>query len=213
MISSRDMILGRIRASLNRDNDMSFDDDALKQRMRTHPRHPLPAFDEVLAVRFQQKIEAAHATVTQVDSLSAVTGEVIRYLDENSVARELVVSGETLIEQIDWRGELQVEQRLPTETDAVSVTSAFCAIAETGSLMLVSGERSATSLNFLPDYHIVILQTEQIMRHMEDGNRQCSDYERPNCIHRRNCVLEPSPTGVAVAKFYEYLHSTPCTCT
>ncbi|MEM7564477.1 MAG: LUD domain-containing protein, partial [Pseudomonadota bacterium] len=26
-----------------------------------------------------------------------------------------------------------------------------------------------TSLNFLPDYHIVILQTEQIMRHMEDA--------------------------------------------
>mgnify|MGYP003377176679 CR=1 FL=1 len=47
--------------------------------------------------------------------------------------------------------------------DAVSVTAAFAGVAETGTLMLTSGAAHPTTLNFLPDTHIVVLRADQIV--------------------------------------------------
>lgn len=39
----------------------------------------------------------------------------------------------------------------------MSITPAFAGIAETGTLLLRSGQDGPTTLNFLPDTHIVLL--------------------------------------------------------
>ena len=53
--------------------------------------------------------------------------------------------------------------------DLVSVTSASCAIAESGSVVMLSGPQSPTSLNFLPDVHFVIVEANQLVAHIEDA--------------------------------------------
>src|SRR5438874_9153711 len=52
--------------------------------------------------------------------------------------------------------------------DAVSLTPCLAAIAETGTLMLVSGSDTPTTLNFLPDTHIVVLRTGPVVASYED---------------------------------------------
>src|SRR5690606_23476498 len=47
--------------------------------------------------------------------------------------------------------------------DPVSLTAAFAGVAETGTLMLTSGAAHPTTLNFLPDTHIVVLRADQIV--------------------------------------------------
>jgi L-lactate dehydrogenase complex protein LldG len=42
-------------------------------------------------------------------------------------------------------------------------------VAETGTLMLVSGPGTPTTLNFLPDTHIVVLHAGQVVASYEDG--------------------------------------------
>jgi L-lactate dehydrogenase complex protein LldG len=46
--------------------------------------------------------------------------------------------------------------------DVNAVSTAFAGIAETGTLALVSGADNPTTLNFLPDNHIVVLPRESI---------------------------------------------------
>ena len=53
--------------------------------------------------------------------------------------------------------------------DAVSLTPCLAAIAETGTLMLVSGADTPTTLNFLPDTHIVVLRAGQVVAGYEDA--------------------------------------------
>jgi L-lactate dehydrogenase complex protein LldG len=48
------------------------------------------------------------------------------------------------------------------------VTPCFAAIAETGSVVLLSSAQTPTTLNFVPDDHIVVLGTAQIVWHIED---------------------------------------------
>jgi len=46
--------------------------------------------------------------------------------------------------------------------DLVAVSHAFGAVAESGTLMLISGPDNPTTLNFLPDSHIVVLDAKDV---------------------------------------------------
>jgi L-lactate dehydrogenase complex protein LldG len=46
--------------------------------------------------------------------------------------------------------------------DAVSVSHAFAGVAESGTLVLASGPDNPTTLNFLPDTHIVMLTADDV---------------------------------------------------
>ncbi len=58
---------------------------------------------------------------------------------------------------------LEVANGRATASDLVCVSHAFGAVAETGTLVLTSGQDNPTTLNFLPDTHIVIVQAQDII--------------------------------------------------
>lgn len=169
MNPQRKQVLSRIRAALGRSDVDSEGLEAARARIRQHARQIEPAFTEPLAQRFRDKLVSAYATVVSVDSLSAAASEIERYLVDSDAGRQLLVSGDDLIQQIEWPASIEWQQRNATGEDRASVTSALCGIAETGTLMLVSGEQNPTSLNFLPDYHIVVLRSDQLVPRMEDA--------------------------------------------
>ena len=70
----------------------------------------------------------------------------------------------------------------------------FAAIAETGTLVLLSGAHSPTTLNFLPDVHIVIVRRQQIVTHIEDVWRRTRSEleEMPRTV---NLITGPSRTA------------------
>jgi ribosomal protein S19 len=53
--------------------------------------------------------------------------------------------------------------------DMVGITSCFCAVAETGTLMLLSGAQTYASAALLPETHIVLVPTSRILRSIEDA--------------------------------------------
>jgi L-lactate dehydrogenase complex protein LldG len=55
------------------------------------------------------------------------------------------------------------------DSDAVSVTGAFAGVAETGTLVLVSGPEHPSTLNLLPETHIVVLRRDQLVGSYEDA--------------------------------------------
>jgi L-lactate dehydrogenase complex protein LldG len=74
-------------------------------------------------------------------------------------------------DSIPWseRPLLSIQRGKAEPADAVSLTPCLGAIAETGTLMLVSGETTPTTLNFLPDTHIVVLRASQVVAGYEEG--------------------------------------------
>jgi L-lactate dehydrogenase complex protein LldG len=46
--------------------------------------------------------------------------------------------------------------------DLVAISHAFGAVAETGTLVLASGRANPTTLNFLPDTHIVVVDRDEV---------------------------------------------------
>jgi L-lactate dehydrogenase complex protein LldG len=57
---------------------------------------------------------------------------------------------------------LAVETGRAESSDANALSHAFAGVAETGTLVLASGPESPTTLNFLPDNHIVIVRADDI---------------------------------------------------
>jgi L-lactate dehydrogenase complex protein LldG len=173
MSSARDRILAAVRAATGGSESDTSRVAALRERLARHPRHIEPAFDEPAAHRFRAGLVAAQASFAAVDTPCNLAAEIERYLDANGVAKELVVGGDEVLQTIDWpRGSLQVSSWKPGIQYKVGLARAFCGVAETGTLVLVSGQHDPIELNFLPDYHIVILEAERLVARMEDAWEQ-----------------------------------------
>jgi len=107
-------------------------------------------------------------SVARVPDLAAVPDALEAYLSACRLSRRLVVSGDPILAHLDWPQGVVVEQRAARGGDAVAVTGAFAAVAETGTVVRLSGSENPTALNFLPDDHIVVLSRDQVLRHLDD---------------------------------------------
>ncbi|MCP4387576.1 MAG: lactate utilization protein C [Gammaproteobacteria bacterium] len=169
MSAAREQVLARIRTALGRGELGKAQLAELRERIAQHPRQIEPAFSESPQRRFQQKLEAAEASFVALDTLAEVAAEVERYLDASAAPKRLVTSGDELLRALEWPESIELRPWSAKGDDKVTLTVAHCGIAETGTLLLVSGEQNPISLNFLPDYHIVVLRADQLLLRMEDA--------------------------------------------
>lgn len=168
MSDARRQIMANIRRSLGRDELPESAQLELRSRISEPEQGIRPHFDQDLAERFVEKLEAVAGTVTRVPSLKQVPAAVQNYLDQYQINAKLVMSADSTLAQIDWPQDWQIEHRPASGGDHVSVTGVFAGIAETGTLVLLSGPVHPTTLNFLPDDHIALIRADQIVSHLED---------------------------------------------
>lgn len=166
-MSAREDILGRVRTALGRKVSAS-DTAALEAHLCAHPIGLQPPRDWAPEARFRSRAEALASSLDQVGSLQAVPAAVARYL----VAHGLPTSGVCwpALRHLDWIGAgLGMEARPARAEDAVGVTGCFCAIADTGTLMLLSGPETPAATSLLPETHVAIVETARIVPYMEDA--------------------------------------------
>ena len=71
---------------------------------------------------------------------------------------------------LDWTAQgLRVDARAARGDDLVGITGAFCAIAETGTLMMCSGADTPPAASLLPETHIAVVSRSRIVTGMEDA--------------------------------------------
>jgi L-lactate dehydrogenase complex protein LldG len=102
------------------------------------------------------------------------------------------------LDAIPWgvRPLLQIRRGRADAHDKVSLTPCRAAIAETGTLMLISGAATPTTLNFLPDTHIVVVRADQVVATYEDGWDRLRAGEKPEGLPRTvNFITGPSRTA------------------
>jgi L-lactate dehydrogenase complex protein LldG len=176
MSAARDDIIGRIRGSLGRGAVPAETAASLAARVAAHRRNLVPARAAALDASaridlFVTMAEEVQTTVARVTSPAAVAEEVARYLTAENLPAELVMAPDPGLDAMGWetRPMLRIRRGKAEPDDMVSVTPCLAAIAETGTLMLVSGGDTPTTLNFLPDTHVVVVRADQVVAGYEDG--------------------------------------------
>ena len=192
--ASRDDILARVRSALAHDPaQVDTRQRAALDYLGARVQNTRPQLAGDLTQRFCQRALAMSSTLDRVARLTQVPAAVARYLKANG----LPVKGVCWAchAALDWAAAgLHVEARAAGHDDLLGITGTFCAIAETGTLMLLSGAETAVTTSLPPETHIAIIPASRIVAGMEDGFALLRA-EHGELPHAVNFVSGPSRTG------------------
>ncbi|MFN3884854.1 MAG: lactate utilization protein C [Rhodocyclaceae bacterium] len=171
-MSSREDILGRVRARLDRTpENAAAGRAALEAALREKtqgPRPAMPAQRSALVERLVEKSLGFSSTVDRIGTYAEAPAAVARYLTGQGLPSKAVIW--PALAGLDWsRAGLSVEARGATDADLVGITGCFCAIAETGTLMLASGVETPASVSLLPETHVALVAASRIVAGMEEA--------------------------------------------
>ncbi len=166
-MSARQDVLDAIRRSLGVTGQEGPRRAAVEARLASAPRGVIPARGQVdpearLAL-FSRMALAAAASVSEVEHNEEVPGEIARILRDANLPATLRMGADSRLKAMPWGDTtLEVSEGASRGDDVNAVSYALGAVAESGSLAMVSGQDNPTTLNFLPDTHIVVLAASDI---------------------------------------------------
>ena len=177
-MSARERVLARIREKQGKPAvPDAIELDQVRTYLSAHPRSPAPRDEWDPATRFRERALKLASTLDEAGAWSEVPSRIAAYLAERGLPARAVCWRELL--ELDWRASgLEVEARGARGDDLVGITGACCAIAETGTLALLSGPDTPPTVSLLPETHIAIVRADCIVRTMEDA------WDRIRCEHR-----------------------------
>lgn len=191
---ARRNILARIRAAQGREPEPSAAGrEAAADYLARHPQGPRPEMPADLITRFIEEARRMATTVDTVETLSEVPSAAYRYLTEHALPLQ-AIAWQTL-QDLQWdEAGLKVEFRKPEDRDVVGLTGCFCATAETGTLVLLSGAQTYASAGLLPETHIALVPASRIVAGHEEAFALIRS-ERGELPRAVNFVSGPSRTG------------------
>jgi L-lactate dehydrogenase complex protein LldG len=161
-MSARDRILARVA-----DARRAATDD-VEAHLARHGRGPAPTLTGKLDAIFAERAAVLGSDIVRVGWAAEVPAAVARYLDRFALAHRAVCW--PAMQDMPWSAHgFDVAARAARGDDAVGITGVFAAIAETGSLMLLSGRETPASVSLLPETHVAIVAHERVVATMEDG--------------------------------------------
>ena len=167
-MSARDMVLASIRRSLGVSGNEAPRRAAVAERLERHPRGVVPArgqgTGEERRKQFRAMVEMAAGTVEEVSGSDEVPSAVANFLRAHNLPLALRRGADSRLETLPWDREpaLTITTGASDGSDLVALSHAFGAAAETGTVMLNSGTDNPTTLNFLPDTHVVVVDASDI---------------------------------------------------
>jgi L-lactate dehydrogenase complex protein LldG len=167
-MNARSRVLALIRTRLGKRVEASVDElDSVRGHIAAHPRNAAPQDSYDVLTRFGERAQALASSVEAV-SIAQVPARVAAYLHQYALPMQLVCWDE--FAALDWAAAgLAVEARAARGDDLVGLTGAYCGIAETGTLMTLSGPHTPPSVSLLPETHFAVLSRRRIVRSMEDA--------------------------------------------
>lgn len=171
-MSSKRAILQRIRANIVSGEGDAARKAVAEKRLSAHPKGIIPAGPEKkneLVSRFIQQAQAAAASVETVPR-SQVARAVSRFLRDHNLPQQLRMGADKRLTKIGWprRGGPEILNGPSDGSDLVSLSHALGGVAETGTLVLTSGSDNPSTLNFLPENHIVLIESDDITGSYEE---------------------------------------------
>jgi L-lactate dehydrogenase complex protein LldG len=200
-MTARDDILATVRRSLGVSGRERPRRTAVEERLARRPTGVVPRRGQVpreeLPALFKTQAELALATVTEVDTAEEVPAAVATYLRNHNLPATIRMGDDPRLDALPWGSTaLDVARGRSDGTDLNAVSHAFGGVAETGTLALVSGPENPTTLNFLPDNHIVVVRAEDLAGDYEGFWQQLRTRFGPGVMPRTvNFITGPSRSG------------------
>jgi len=200
MSASRNQILGRIRSNLeDAAAPLRETPAALEKRLASRPRGIIPSRVDKdadgLVDLFVERAEKVNATVVRLPSEADIPDAVADYLARENLPAAFRMADNPDLQSVPWdkRPALEVKTGPSDGSDIVGLSKAVCGVAETGTLMMMSGPNSPITLNFLPETHVIVVKRADIKAAYEDGWDLVRDKGAlPRSV---NMVTGPSRTG------------------
>ncbi len=160
-MNAREKILARI-------SEAKPDKAALSHHLENHPRGPQPMDFDDLKKRFAERALKLSSDLVEADQLNLAPGLIANYLQQRTLPMKGVCW--PALNHLPWLDSgLDIEARPAWNEDMVGITGTFCAIAETGTLLLLGGEKTPASVSLLPETHVAIVDPRRIVATMEDA--------------------------------------------
>jgi len=171
-MNSRETVFASLRRSLGVHGDEAPRRLEVEARLEQAPAGVIPKRGQGdLATRtatFVGEAERAQASVAEVADWADAPAEIARFLRDNNCPATLRMGADSRLAAMPWsETALEILHGASDGRDINAVSAAFAGIAETGTLALVSGADNPTTLNFLPDNHIVVLPREAVLADYE----------------------------------------------
>lgn len=169
-MSARENILARIRSQTGKAGVTSDAELSLVQaHISGHERGPVPTFAMHDPVQhFVEECARLTTTISEVGDVCAAPLEVARYIYSASLQPRCV--GWPEFAALDWQAAgIQYDSRPATGDDLIGITGCFCAIGETGTLLLLGAPTTPKSTALLPETHICIVSKSRMVPTMEDA--------------------------------------------
>jgi L-lactate dehydrogenase complex protein LldG len=200
-MSAREAMLSRIRSKVAKEPD-DVRRAVVADRIANHPRNLIPARgigDEAHRVRvFTEMMEAVGGSVEILDHMEDVPQAVADYLRNSNLPAHVRRGADPVLAKLPWHrgGALEVTEGRAQDSDRASVTRAFAGVAESGTIIQVSGADNPTTLNFLPEVHIVVLEASAIFASYEEAWSKLREAYGEGLMPRTvNMISGPSRTG------------------
>jgi len=140
----------------------------VEDRLRGHPAGIIPQRGQLAAAErlglFTRMLEGASGSVDVVADAGEIPAAVGAFLRRHNLPLAVRRGGDPVLASLPWEREpaLDVTVGVSDGQQLASISHAFGAVAETGTVMLTSGPDNPTTLNFLPDNHIVVLDAKDL---------------------------------------------------
>jgi L-lactate dehydrogenase complex protein LldG len=168
-MSARANILARIRTRQGKAVTVHASErEAVAQHLVAHPQGPRPSVEADLVARFRERALGLATSIDELAAMEDLPQAVARYLQAQGLGAAAVCW--PAFAGLGWAAQgLDVTARPARGDDLVGITGAFCAIAETGTLMMCSGADTPPATSLLPETHIAVVSRSRIVAGMEDA--------------------------------------------
>jgi len=171
-VSARDAILSRIRRAQGRAGaePTAAELEAVRAHIARRVVGPRPSLARPAdpVGQFRRECDRVGTTHGHAASMAEVPREVARYLAANDLERRIV--GWHEFAALDWaEAGITYDDRAAEPADRTGLTGCFCAVAETGTLLLLSSPQHPKKTALLPETHIAIVSASRMVDTMEDA--------------------------------------------
>ena len=199
---ARSMVLTRIRGALGITKLDRARRAAVIRRLERHPRNTIPAqallspagcVSQLAEMLTKQAAEVARVA-TPEDAVHAIAS----YLSSNNLPPRLRIGADLRLAALPWKAAWDISRVYgrAEPSDKACLSRAIVAAAETGTLFLVSGADNPTTLNFLPEFHMVLVKASDIVGSYEEAwDRLRKIYGERTLPRTVNMISGPSRTA------------------
>lgn len=167
-MSARDTILAGIRRSLHTGGDDATRRTTVESRLAAHAPGRIPARGGVEGAArvdlFAVMADKVGATLERLAAVDDVPAAVAAYLRSKNLPQAIRRGADPVLAGLPFESQPQLTVTIgPSDgSHLAGLSHAFAGVAETGTVVLVSGADNPTTLNFLPEHHLVVVKASEI---------------------------------------------------